>query len=73
MKIPPDQLEPSTLEALVKEWLMREGEDWALVDRSLADAIEEATMALKTGRLVLVWDSQTESFNLLPVEDYNEE
>lgn len=73
MKIPPDQLDPSTLDALVKEWLMREGEDWALVDRSLADAAMEATEALKQGKLVLVWDAQSDSFNIMSVDDFNEE
>lgn len=73
MKIPPEQLDPTTLEALVKEWLMREGEDWALVNRSLAEATTEATEALKKGKLVLVWDAPSDSFNILSVEDYNEE
>lgn len=73
MKIPPEQLDPNTLEALVKEWLMREGEDWALVSRSLADATVEATEALKKGKLVLVWDAQSDSFNIVSIDDYNEE
>jgi uncharacterized protein YheU (UPF0270 family) len=73
MRIPPEHLNPDTLTALVKEWLMREGEDWALNSRPLDQAVDDALAAVKRGTLLITWHAQTESFNLVSAEDYNEE
>lgn len=61
MIIPVEQLNADTLSQVIREWLMRQGEDWALADTSLDSAIDRARQALLDGDLVLHWDESSES------------
>lgn len=65
MIIPIEQLNEDTLFHVIREWLMREGEDWALAQTSLDSAIEQARRALFDGKLVLLWDESDETLNIV--------
>lgn len=65
MIVPSDRLEAETLTQVIREWLMRQGEDWALEDGALDDAIDRARGALASGRLVLYWDEAEEYLTLV--------
>lgn len=65
MIIPVERLEAQTLEQVIREWLMRQGEDWGLEEGSLDAAIERARLALAKGRLVLYWDANEEYLTLV--------
>ncbi len=69
MIIPVDQLNPDTLEQVIREFLMRQGEDWGLAEGSLDDAVQRARQALIQGDLVLHWDESQESLTILSRED----
>ncbi|PTY36422.1 hypothetical protein BGP77_03750 [Saccharospirillum sp. MSK14-1] len=64
MIIPFERLERETLEQVIREWLMRQGEDWGVEEGSLESAIERARQALSDGRLVLYWDATEENLTL---------
>lgn len=65
MIIPFERLESETLEQVIREWLMRQGEDWGMEEGSLASAIMRARQALSEGRLVLYWDASEEYLTLV--------
>lgn len=65
MIIPAERLEPDTLLQVIRECLMRQGEDWGLEDGSIDSAIDHARQALDKGRLVLHWNAQEESLMLV--------
>lgn len=69
MIIPPDQLNEETLSSVIREWLMRQGEDWGLTDNSLDSAIGQARQALADGKLILLWDESTESLNIVSKDE----
>lgn len=69
MIIPPDQLNEETLSSVIREWLMRQGEDWGLTDTSLDSAIDQARQALTDGKLILLWDESTESLNIVSKDE----
>lgn len=69
MIIPLDQLNEETLTSVIREWLMRQGEDWGLTDNSLDSAIDQARQALADGKLVLLWDESTESLNIVSKDE----
>lgn len=65
MIIPFERLQAETLEQAIREWLMRQGEDWGLEEGTLESAIARAHGALSDGRLVLYWDATEESLTLV--------
>lgn len=65
MIIPFERLESETLEQVIREWLMRQGEDWGMEEGSLASAIERARRALSSGQLALYWDATEENLTLV--------
>lgn len=65
MIIPAERLEPDTLVQVIRECLMRQGEDWGLEDGSIDNAIDRARQALNKGQLVLHWNAQEESLMLV--------
>ncbi|HET8903602.1 MAG TPA: YheU family protein [Saccharospirillum sp.] len=69
MIIPAEQLSPETLDSIVREWLMRQGEDWGLVDGGLDDAIPLARARVLDGDLVILWSETEETLNILPRDD----
>lgn len=69
MIVPPDQLNEETLSSVIREWLMRQGEDWGLTDNSLDSAIDQARQALADGKLILLWDESTESLNIVSKDE----
>lgn len=69
MIIPVDQLNPDTLNQVIREYLMRQGEDWGLAEGSLDEAVQHAREALVKGTMVLCWDEAEESLSILAKED----
>jgi len=65
MIIPFERLEAGTLEQVIREWLMRQGEDWGMEEGSLELAIKRARQALSDGRLALYWDAAEEYLTLV--------
>lgn len=66
MIIPPERLAPETLTALVEAFITREGTDYGLEEFSLADKVEQVRKQLDKGEVLIVFDAETDSINLLP-------
>jgi uncharacterized protein YheU (UPF0270 family) len=69
MIIPADQLPPETLDKIVREWLMRQGEDWGLVEGGIDDAVPVARARVLKGDLVILWSETEETLNILSKDD----
>ncbi|MEX1214320.1 YheU family protein [Saccharospirillum sp.] len=69
MIIPAEQLAPETLDSIVRDWLMRQGEDWGLVDGGLDDAIPLARARVLDGDLVILWSETEETLNIMPRDE----
>ncbi|MEE4659173.1 MAG: YheU family protein [Halieaceae bacterium] len=64
VQIPPGQLSPETLEALLQEYASRDGTDYGLRERSLAEKTDELRRQLASGELSLVFDLDSEQYDL---------
>lgn len=64
--IPPDQLEPQTLEAVLDEFITREGTDYGEQEWSLAQKREQLYRQLQQGHASLCYDPVSQSCTVLP-------
>jgi uncharacterized protein YheU (UPF0270 family) len=74
MKIPHEQLSPATLQALIEEFVTRSGTDYGETEIPLAQKVQHVTRQLERGDIAIVFDSETESCNIVrasevPVDD----
>ncbi len=65
VKIPPDALSPEILEALIEEFVSRDGTDLAEAGTKIAQVRGQ----LRSGAIVIVYDEASESANIVP-KDY---
>jgi uncharacterized protein YheU (UPF0270 family) len=65
VKIPPDALSPEILEALIEEFVSRDGTDLAEAGTKIA----QVRAQLRSGAIVIVYDEASESANIVP-KDY---
>jgi len=63
MRIPHKQLSPAALRAIVEEFVTRDGTD----NSSVALRIEAVQRQLDAGRVVVHFDDETGTCNILPV------
>lgn len=73
MIIPLEQLNEDTLNAIIKEYILREGTDYGAVDATEANKIAQIKLQLKQGSAVLVYSELHESVNILPKEQFAQE
>ena len=68
MEIPPGLLAPSTLRAVLEEFVTREGTDYGERVYSLEDKVAHVEAQLARGEIRLLFDPETESVTLAPRE-----
>lgn len=68
MEIPPSLLAPSTLRAVIEEFVTREGTDYGEHVYSLDEKVARVEAQLARGEVRLVFDPETESVTLAPRE-----
>ncbi|MGE5608987.1 MAG: YheU family protein [Bacillota bacterium] len=66
--VPHNQLQPETLQALIEEFVTRDGAVHGHVDRPLSEEIDAVRRQLKAGKVVIVFDEETESCTIIPRE-----
>lgn len=69
VKIPYDRLSPEALRGLVEDFVTREGTDYGETEIPPAERIEQVMKRIKTGRAVIVFDSNTNSCSLWNADD----
>jgi hypothetical protein len=68
MEIPPSLLAPSTLRAVIEEFVTREGTDYGDRVYSLEEKVAQVEAQLARGEVRLLFDPETESVTLAPSE-----
>lgn len=63
--IPHDSLDPETLENVLNDIVSRNGTDYGEYDLSSAQKREQALRALKSGEAVLLFDTETETIQMV--------
>jgi uncharacterized protein YheU (UPF0270 family) len=66
IEVPCERLAAPTLDALLEEYASRDGTDYGLVERSLQDKVATLRSRLQDKSLVLLYDSASEQWDLLP-------
>lgn len=69
MIIPHERLAPETLDSLIESFVMREGTDYGEAEQSLSDKVEQVRQQVIRGEVIIAFDYQTESINLLPRQE----
>lgn len=69
MIIPPERLTPDTLTALIESFITREGTDYGVEEVSLEQKVEQVRKQLDRGEVLILYDTETDSINLLPRRD----
>ncbi|MBM4251512.1 MAG: YheU family protein [Deltaproteobacteria bacterium] len=66
MQIPIDLLEQDTLRNVIENFITREGTDYGDHEVSLEAKINQVMRQLRSGTVILVFDAETESVNIVP-------
>lgn len=65
MEIPHTALSPDTLEALIEEFVLREGTDYGEFEVPLTQKILQIRKQLDRGDIVIVYDADSESCTII--------
>ena len=69
LQIPPEKLEDATLSAVLQDYVNREGTDYGMHELSLQDKVRRLRRQLDSGELKLLYDMESEEWDLLPAAD----
>jgi|TARA_B100000767_G_C19721421_1_gene517451 hypothetical protein len=72
MIIPLTQISTATLDAIIEDFVLREGTEYGLEDISKEDKIAQVKHQLNSGNAVLVYSELHESVNILPSDQFND-
>jgi hypothetical protein len=72
MIIPLTQISAATLDAIIEDFVLREGTEYGLEDISQEDKIAQVKHQLNNGNAVLVYSELHESVNILPSDQFND-
>jgi uncharacterized protein YheU (UPF0270 family) len=70
--IPPDQLQPDTLQALIEEFVTREGAVHGHADVSIDEQVETLLRQIRAGKAVIVFDEADESCTVISREQLSQ-
>lgn len=68
MIIPYQELSDETLQALMEDFVTRDGTDYGLVEMSMQDKTEHLLALLKKGELLISYDNELQSCGLVTRE-----
>lgn len=69
MIIPHQSLSPEALQGILEEFVTREGTDYVLEEAPLAQKVRQIRQQLDQGKIVIVYNPDDGSCNLLPSQD----
>lgn len=70
MLIPYQELEQTTLDAICREFVLREGTDYGVEEVSLEQKIGQIKQQLKLGEVVIVYSELHETVNLISKSEF---
>lgn len=65
IEVPYERMRPETLQALIEEYVTRDGTDYGSRDASLEQKVEDVRRQLRRGDACVVFDPETESVNII--------
>lgn len=65
MQIPYQQLQPDTLQALIEEFVSRDGTDYGECEASLSQKVSQVRSKLKSGEAVILFSESTGLCNIV--------
>lgn len=68
--IPPERLADQILTALIEDFVTREGTDYGFNEVELATKVSQVRKQIDRGLVVIVFDEESESCNLLARQEY---
>jgi uncharacterized protein YheU (UPF0270 family) len=69
VQVPVSRLAADTLQSLLEEYASRDGTDYGERECSLAEKVDQLKLQLERDELVLVYDQDSEEWDLLPAKD----
>ncbi len=72
MIIPHTEIAESTLNNLVKEFVLREGTDYGDTEVPLATKVEQVLSQIREGKLVITYSEEYESIDITPIEKFKQ-
>lgn len=72
MIIPHHRLSADVLQAIMEEYISREGTDYGADELSLQQKVERLLPQVKSGEVLIVFDEISESVQLVSKHDYRE-
>lgn len=69
VRVPYDQLSPEILEAVIEEFVTREGTDYGGTEVPFERKIEQVRKQIETGRALIVFDESMQSCTILSRDD----
>lgn len=70
MIIPWKELSEETLDNLIESFVLREGTDYGIQEKTLEQKVADVKKQLKSGEAVLVWSELHESVNIMPASQF---
>ena len=70
MIIPWKELSTETLDNLIESFVLREGTDYGIQEKTLEQKVADVKKQLKSGEAVLVWSELHESVNIMPASQF---
>lgn len=64
MIIPWQQLEPQTLNNLIESFVLREGTDYGMQEKTLADKVNDVKLHLINGTAAIFWSELHETIDI---------
>ncbi len=68
VRVPPQRLQGEVLQALLEEFASRDGTDYGEREHTLAEKVAQLRGLLFSGELQLLYDADSEQWDLLPRE-----
>lgn len=72
MIIPYQQLSADVLQAIIEQYITREGTDYGAHELSLQQKVDRLLPQVKSGEVLIVFDALSESVQLMHKHDYRE-
>ena len=72
MKIPWQELETETLDALVQQFVLMEGTEYGEQDVSLETKVAQVKRQLQEGKAIIVWSELHETAHIVPADSYDD-
>lgn len=72
MIIPWQSLEEETLINIIESFVLREGTDYGVLEKTLSEKVEDIKIQLKQGFIIIVWSELHETLDLKLADNFQE-